>query len=219
MLKVQVGEVVNSESRMLLKTFRGGGTRPRAGLSSGLIRRGSRASAEGRTKLQLQVTDRADLPRTHAHRLGKRVGASPREKAACRLAVDRDSRGSLRERQSVLLDLWVGADPEHDCIDRILAVTDGQTGRPQAACGVQRGRVDTAGGRSPCHLHAFCIAPASVRVAMLGDKGHSSRGNRRHGPAAAGRCVPSRGQWDGVTNGRHQKPRYAFLRHLECARS
>jgi len=36
-----------------------------------------------------------------------------------------------------------------------------------AACGLQRGRVDTAGGRSPCHLHAFCIAPASIRVAVL----------------------------------------------------
>jgi hypothetical protein len=70
-LKVQVGAVADSELRTLLKTIRDGG---RAGLSSGLIRRGSRASAEDRTRPQLQVTDHADLPRTHVHRLGKRVG-------------------------------------------------------------------------------------------------------------------------------------------------
>ena len=56
------------------KTSSDGG---RAGLSSGLIRRGSRASAEDRTRPQLQVTDHADLPRTHVHRLGKRVGRQP----------------------------------------------------------------------------------------------------------------------------------------------
>ena len=72
----QVGPVGGGELLVLLKTFRDGGTRPRAGLSSGLIRRGSRASAEDRTRPQLQVTDRADLPRTHAHRLGKRVGGN-----------------------------------------------------------------------------------------------------------------------------------------------
>ena len=66
--------VAARESRTLLKTFRDGG---RAGLSSGLIRRGSRASAEDRTRPQLQVTDRADLPRTHVHRLGKRVECKP----------------------------------------------------------------------------------------------------------------------------------------------
>ena len=71
MLNVEVGAVMDSEPRMLLKTVREGG---RAGLSSGLIRRGSRASAEDRTRPQLQVTDHADLPRTHVHRLGKRVG-------------------------------------------------------------------------------------------------------------------------------------------------
>jgi hypothetical protein len=54
-----------------LKTIRDEG---RAGLSSGLIRRGSRTSAEDRTRPQLQVTDHADLPRTHVNRLGKRVG-------------------------------------------------------------------------------------------------------------------------------------------------
>ena len=58
-----------------LETFRDGSP---AGLSSGLIRHGSRASAEDRTRPQLQVTDRADLPRTHVHRLGKRVGSRVR---------------------------------------------------------------------------------------------------------------------------------------------
>ena len=53
MLKVQLGGAADSKSRTLLKTFRDGG---RAGLSSGLIRRGSRASAEDRTRPQLQVT-------------------------------------------------------------------------------------------------------------------------------------------------------------------
>ena len=71
MIKSQVAVVMAREPRMLLKTFRDGG---RAGLSSGLIRHGSRASAEHQTRQELQVTDRADLPRTHAHRLGKRVG-------------------------------------------------------------------------------------------------------------------------------------------------
>ena len=73
MLKVQAGAMADSESRTLLKTFRDG---DRAGLSSGLIRHGSRGFAEDRTMPQLQVTDHADLPRTHAHRLGKRVGAT-----------------------------------------------------------------------------------------------------------------------------------------------
>ena len=72
----QVAVVANHEPQMLLKTFRDG---DRAGLSSGLIRRGSRASAEDQTRPQLQVTDRADLPRTHVHRLGKRVGGTMEE--------------------------------------------------------------------------------------------------------------------------------------------
>ena len=65
------------EPRTLLKTFR---DEDRAGPSSGLIRRGSRASAENRTRPQLQVTDRADLLRTNADRLGKcaRTAAHPR---------------------------------------------------------------------------------------------------------------------------------------------
>jgi len=61
---------MDHEPRMFLKTIRGGG---RAGLSSGLIRRGSRASAEDRTRPQPQVTDQADLPRTH----GAGGGAGP----------------------------------------------------------------------------------------------------------------------------------------------
>jgi hypothetical protein len=73
-MKAQVATTVSPESGMLLKTFRDEG---RAGLSSGLIRRGSRASAEDRTRPQLLVTDRADVPRTHARRLGKRVGRQP----------------------------------------------------------------------------------------------------------------------------------------------
>jgi hypothetical protein len=36
-----------------------------------------RASAEDRARPQLQVTDRTDPPRTHVHRLGKRVGGNP----------------------------------------------------------------------------------------------------------------------------------------------
>jgi hypothetical protein len=65
---------MDSEPRMLLKTIRDGS---RAGLSSGLIRHGSRVFAEDRTRPQLQVTDRADLPRTQAHRLGEHVGGNP----------------------------------------------------------------------------------------------------------------------------------------------
>jgi hypothetical protein len=65
--------VAGQELRTFLKTFRDGGC---AGLSSGLIRRRSRASAEDRARPQLQVTDHADLPRTHVHRLGKRVGGN-----------------------------------------------------------------------------------------------------------------------------------------------
>jgi hypothetical protein len=72
-LKVQVRAAADNELRVLLKTIRDGG---RAGLSSGLIRRGSRVSAENRARPQLQVTDHVDLPRTHIHRLGMRVGAS-----------------------------------------------------------------------------------------------------------------------------------------------
>jgi len=60
---MQVAAMADYEPRMLLKTIRDG---DRAGLSSGLIRRGSRAYAEDRTRPQLQVTDHADLPRTHA---------------------------------------------------------------------------------------------------------------------------------------------------------
>jgi hypothetical protein len=60
-----------------LKTIRDGS---RAGLSSGLIRCGSRTSAEDRARAQLQVIDHADLPRTHTHRLGKRVGHSSRSR-------------------------------------------------------------------------------------------------------------------------------------------
>jgi hypothetical protein len=73
MLKAQVGAATNGGITHVLETFRNGG---RAGLSSGLIRRGSRASAKGRTRPQLQVTDHADLPRTHAHKLGKRGGGT-----------------------------------------------------------------------------------------------------------------------------------------------
>lgn len=69
MLKAQVEAVAANKSRTLLKTIRDG-----AAPVSVLIRRGSRASAEDRTKPQLQVTDHADPPRTHVHRLGKRVG-------------------------------------------------------------------------------------------------------------------------------------------------
>ncbi len=75
----QVAVAANHEPRMLLKTLRDGA---RAGLSSGLIRRGSRASAGDRTRPQLQVTDHTDLPRTHAYRLGKRVGGIPPQGAA-----------------------------------------------------------------------------------------------------------------------------------------
>jgi hypothetical protein len=57
--KAQVAAEVTCEPRMLLKTFRDEG---RAGLSSSLIRRGSRASAEDRTRPKLQVADYADLP-------------------------------------------------------------------------------------------------------------------------------------------------------------
>ena len=62
--------MADGESRTLLKTIR---DRGRAGLSSGLIRRGSRASAEDRTRPQLQVTDHAGLPRTHLHILACRA--------------------------------------------------------------------------------------------------------------------------------------------------
>lgn len=58
MLKLQVAAEAAKEPRVLLKTIRDGG---RAGLSSGLIRCGSGASAKGRTRPQLQVTNRADL--------------------------------------------------------------------------------------------------------------------------------------------------------------
>src|ERR1700729_562677 len=36
-----------------------------AGLSSGFVRRSSKTAEEARTRPQLQVTDSADLPRTH----------------------------------------------------------------------------------------------------------------------------------------------------------
>jgi hypothetical protein len=74
MLKAQVGPAMDRQSHILLKTI---GDEDRSGLSSGLIRRGSRASAEDQTRAQLQVTDRADLTRTHARTLGKRVGGNP----------------------------------------------------------------------------------------------------------------------------------------------
>jgi hypothetical protein len=106
------------------------------------------------------------------------------------------------------------------------------TGRALPGCRKQAGRWrpgpgrhavigrDSAGGRSPCHLHALCIAPAPVRVAVLGDKGYSSLGGIggmvRLWQAAA---FPSQGNGWGVANGRYQKPRYAYLRRLECARS
>jgi hypothetical protein len=71
MLNAQVKAVADSQLRTHLKTIRDEGV----GFSSGLIPCGSRASAEDESRPQLQVTDRADLPRTHVHRLGKRVGA------------------------------------------------------------------------------------------------------------------------------------------------
>jgi hypothetical protein len=37
------------------------------------------------------------------------------------------------------------------------------------------GRVNTAGGRSPSHLHAFGFAPAHARVVLRHDKGQGSR--------------------------------------------
>jgi hypothetical protein len=83
MPKVQVGAAANGESRILLKTLRDGA---RAGLSSGLIRRGSRAFGEYRTRPQLQVTDRADPTRTRAHRPGKRVGGIPSPEYRVRLS-------------------------------------------------------------------------------------------------------------------------------------
>jgi hypothetical protein len=39
-----------------------------------------------------------------------------------------------------------------------------------------RGLVTAAWGRSPCHLHALCFAPAHARVAVLCDKGQGSQG-------------------------------------------
>src|SRR5690242_11448915 len=74
--KVQVQAPPDIELRIRLRTFSDGG---RAGLSSGLSRRGSRASAKDRARPQLQVTDRADLPRTHVRRLGSVLVATPRE--------------------------------------------------------------------------------------------------------------------------------------------
>ena len=75
----------------------------RTGLSSGLIRRGSRASAEDRTRPELQVTDHADLPRTHVHKLGKRVGRQP---SRVRIShppamLSRDDRAGLRQHSGL----------------------------------------------------------------------------------------------------------------------
>ena len=71
MPKVQVGAAANGESQILLKTIRDGAAPVSVLVSFAEV---SRASAEDRTRPQLQVTDHADLPRTHVHRLGKRVG-------------------------------------------------------------------------------------------------------------------------------------------------
>jgi len=47
--------------------------------------------------------------------------------------------------------------------------------------------LEVAVSRSPCHLHAFCIAPAHRRVAVLWQGPRLAGGNlwrRRHGLAA-----------------------------------
>jgi hypothetical protein len=77
---MQVAAVADHESRMLLKTFRDEG---RAGLSSGLIRRGSRASAGDPSRPQLQVTDRAGSPRAASADSAAAISAS-RPSTRCR---------------------------------------------------------------------------------------------------------------------------------------
>ena len=68
---MQAAAVAGHKPRTLLKTIRDGAAPVSVLVSFAEV---SRASAEDRTRPQLQVTDHADLPRTHVHRLGKRVG-------------------------------------------------------------------------------------------------------------------------------------------------
>jgi hypothetical protein len=96
MVNVQVGAVTDSEPPMLLKTVRDGGC---AGLSSGLIRRGSRASAEDRARPQLQVTGLLTYRERTSAELGKRVGRQPsRVRISHPPAMpSRDDRAGLRQ--------------------------------------------------------------------------------------------------------------------------
>src|SRR6185437_7012479 len=76
MIRAQVRTVPDSEPRTLLKTIRDGAGPVPVLVSFAAVQGHPRTTGPGRNS---QATDRADLPRTHVHRLGKGVGATPRE--------------------------------------------------------------------------------------------------------------------------------------------